>query len=108
MLLSFVTLITATVLSVRRPIWDRVVLLASAVPIALISNILRITLTAWCYRWFGKETGERFAHAAAGWAMMPVALGLVYLELRLLSWLFVDVEQVNAPVYGMVRGKPCP
>jgi exosortase len=93
MLLSFVTLITATVLLIRRPIWERVVLLVSALPIALISNILRITVTAWCYLRFGRETGERFAHDAAGWAMMPIALGLVYLELQVLSWLFVDVEQ---------------
>jgi exosortase len=93
MLLSFVTLITATVLLIRRPIWERVVLLVSALPIALISNILRITVTAWCYHRFGRETGERFAHDAAGWAMMPIALGLVYLELQVLSWLFVDVEQ---------------
>jgi exosortase len=104
MLLSFVTLITATVLLIRRPLWERVVLLISAIPIALISNILRITVTAWCYYRFGRETGERFAHDAAGWAMMPVALCLVYLELRVLSWLCVDVEQVNAPVYRMVRG----
>ena len=95
MLLSFVTLITATVLLIRRPIWERVVLLASALPIALVSNILRITVTAWCYHRFGRETGERLAHDAAGWAMMPIALGLVYLELQVLSWLFVDVEQVK-------------
>jgi len=92
------------VLLVRRPIWERVVLLASAIPIALISNMLRITVTAWCYYRFGRETGERLAHDAAGWAMMPVALCLVYLELRVLSWLFVDVEQVNAPVYRTLRG----
>jgi exosortase len=102
MLLSFVTLVTATVLLVRRPLWERVVLLASAIPIALLSNILRITVTAWCYHRFGRETGERLAHDAAGWAMMPVALGLVYLELRVLAWLFVDVEEVEAPVYRLV------
>jgi exosortase len=90
MLLSFVTLITATVLLIRRPIWERIVLLASALPIALVSNILRIAVTAWCYQRFGRETGERLAHDLAGWAMMPVALGLVYLELQVLSWLFEE------------------
>jgi exosortase len=103
MLLSFITLIMATVLLVRRPLWERVVLLASAVPIALVSNILRITATAWCYHRFGRETGERFTHDAAGWAMMPLALCLVYLELHVLSWLFVDVEEVRAPVYRLVQ-----
>ena len=104
MLLSFVTLITATVLLVRRPIWERVVLLASAIPIALISNILRIAVTAWCYHRFGRATGDKLAHDAAGWAMMPLALALVYLELRVLSWLFVEVEEVEAPVDRLAQG----
>jgi exosortase len=97
MLLSFVTLIAATVLLVRRPIWERGVLLASAIPIALISNILRIAATVCCYRRFGHAAGEWFAHDAAGWAMMPVALALIALELWVLRWLFVDVEEVKAP-----------
>jgi exosortase len=96
MLLSFVTLVTATVILVRRPVYERVVLLLSAIPIALVSNILRITVTAMCYHWLGEETGERFAHDPAGWAMMFVALGLVWLELRALSWLFVEVEEIDA------------
>jgi exosortase len=103
MLLSFITLITAIVSLVHRPPWERVVLLASTIPIALISNILRITVTAWCYHRFGQETGERLAHDAAGWVMMPFALSLVYLEMRVTKWLFKDVEEVQAPVYRMVR-----
>ena len=46
MLLSFVTLVVATVLLVPRPWPERVVLLLSTVPIAVLSNILRITITA--------------------------------------------------------------
>ena len=79
-------------LLVRRPTWERLVLLASAVPIALVSNILRIAATAWCYYHFGREFGERVAHDVAGIAMMVVALVLVFAELRLLSWLFVETE----------------
>jgi exosortase len=96
MLLSFVTLITATVILVRRPALERVVLLASAVPIALVSNVLRITATALCYYYLGPKAGEKIAHDLAGWAMMPIALVLVWLELRLLSWLFVEVEEFDA------------
>lgn len=104
MLLTFVTLITATAILVRRPLWERLVLLASAIPIALVSNILRIAATALCYYWLGRESGERIAHDLAGWAMMPVALALVWLELRLWSWLFVEVEAIDA-VSFLKRGK---
>jgi exosortase/archaeosortase family protein len=96
MLLSFVTLIAAVVILVPRPALERVILMCSAVPIALVSNILRIAATALCYHHLGQEAGERVAHDLAGWAMMPVALVLVWLELLVLSWLFVDVEEYDA------------
>lgn len=95
MLLSFVTLIAATVILVRRPVWERVLLLLSAVPIALVSNVLRIVATALAYHLLGPEAGEKMMHDLAGYAMMPIALALVFLELRVLSWLFVDVEDAG-------------
>jgi len=95
MLLSFVTLITATVILVRRPWFERALLLASAVPIAVACNVVRITATALCSYYFHGVGGE-IAHEWAGYAMMPMALGMVWLELRLWSWLFVEVEMIDA------------
>ncbi len=97
MLLSFVTLITAMVILVRRPIWERIVLLLSTVPIAIISNILRITATAWCFQYFGHELSEKYAHDWAGYLMMPVALGLVLLEMKAMSWLILEVDAPTEP-----------
>src|SRR4029079_16068870 len=78
MLLSFVTLITATVILLRsRPAWERAVLLLSTVPIALLSNILRITIIGLCYRGLGAEWGHKLGHDYGGYLMMPIALLLV-------------------------------
>lgn len=104
MLLSFVTLIAAMVILVRRPLWERIVLLLSTVPIAIISNILRIAGTAWCYQQFGHELGEKYAHDWAGYAMMPIALGLVLIELQIMSWLVVEVEATPTPGFGVRPG----
>jgi exosortase len=93
MLMCLAATVAAMTLLVAMPPWKRVVLLASIIPVALISNILRITATAWCYHLFGSAVGGHFAHDAAGWLMMPVALVLVGLELSLLSWLVVRVEE---------------
>ena len=104
MLMSFVTLITAMVIlmSRDRPLWERIVLLASMVPIALVANVLRITVTAVLYHASGPQaappwplsylfpTIEQMIHDTAGWAMMPIALALVFLELKVLSWLIVE------------------
>jgi exosortase len=96
MLLSFITLVTAVVLLVQRPLVERVLLLASAIPIALVSNIVRITVTALCAYWFGSEAVSEAVHEYAGYAMMPLALFLVWLELAVYSWLFVEVQEVDA------------
>ena len=95
MLLSFVALITAVAMLVRKPIWERLLLLSTAIPIALISNILRIAVTAMCYHWIDAKTGDKLAHDLAGWIMMPLGLALVWLELRLWAWLVVPAEPEN-------------
>lgn len=95
MLLSFLTLVTATAILVRRPLLDRAVLLASAIPIALASNVLRISITAWCFHRFGTDElallgAARLPHDWAGYLMMPIAGVMVWLELRALDWLVVE------------------
>jgi exosortase len=99
MLLSFITLITAAAILIQRPIWDRVILLATAIPIALVANIVRITITGLCFSFFGTDEilvpilGKRLPHDWAGYLMMPMALVLIWLELKVLSWVVVDEEE---------------
>ena len=107
--LSIVLTLTATVtaLILLLPIrpWKQIVLLASALPIALASNVARIVATAWCYHWYGGTVGEKFAHDLAGWLMMPVALLAVSLELLLLNWLVIEEETFEEPT---LLGRPIP
>jgi exosortase len=107
MLMCLAATVTAMTLLVAMAPWKRVVLLVSIIPVALISNILRITATAWCYHLFGSAVGGHFAHDAAGWLMMPMALVLVGSELALMSWLFVQGEElpVNRPDLLLRRRK---
>lgn len=95
MLVSFVALNALVVLVSRRPLWERFLIMASAIPIALVSNIIRITATGWSYYLWGREFGDKVAHDAAGFAMLGIALVLLQLELWLLSWLFYEVEEIR-------------
>lgn len=97
MLTSLAATICAMVLLFRIGLRERLVLLASIVPIALLCNVARIAVTAWCYQYFGSETGRAFAHDAAGWFMMPLAMILVGLELAWLGWLFEERPAAQAP-----------
>jgi exosortase len=111
MFMMLAATISAMVLLVPLVPWRRVVLLASIIPVALISNVLRITATGWCYYLFGPGRGAHFAHDWAGYLMMPMALVLVGLEMLLLSWFFVEVEEEEDTSRGLgpllaVRTKP--
>ena len=72
-----------------------------AVPIALLVNIIRITVTGILYR-FSPELADAVFHDLAGWIMMPLAMGFLFLELQLLSNLFIeDSDVVPMPIGGM-------
>jgi exosortase len=107
MLLSFLTLITAAAILIDRPLWEKIILLASAIPIALVSNILRISITALCVHFFGTDElrlglGIQLPHDWAGFLMPMIGLGVVWLELQVLSWLMVETEgePEQATVFG--------
>lgn len=92
MLLTFVILVILTVLTVarQRPFPERAVLLLSAIPIALVSNMIRIIATAWAYHIYGHAFGEKIAHTTAGFAMMPLGLFLIWIEITAFQWLIVE------------------
>jgi len=88
MLMTFFALSTAVaVLIPRRPL-DKWLIVASAVPIALVANIARVTATGAAHCTWGAGAGQ-FLHDWAGWLMMPLALGLLWLELKYLDRLVV-------------------
>jgi exosortase len=90
MLMTMTATITATIILVNLATWKRIVLLVSTIPIALLSNMIRIVTTGWCYYKFEGPRATAWAHDVSGWLMMPLALLLVGLELQLLSWLTTD------------------
>lgn len=110
MLMSLAATVVAAVSLIPMTILKRLFLLGSIIPIALVSNILRISATAWCYHQYGAEIGSKYAHDWAGYLMMPTAMGLVLLELWLMSWLIIEARVKTAPAsFGTVYapfGKP--
>lgn len=97
MLVVFVALSTAVVLVSPRHWIDRGLILVSAIPIALISNIIRVTTTGVMYDLGHSELASHFFHDVAGYLMMPMGLGLLWIELAVLSRLFVDVAAPAPP-----------
>lgn len=109
MLTIFCAMTIALVLLIERPWWDKLILLLSAVPIALATNVIRITATALLYKAVEgtsmQEAMHGYIHDYAGYAMIFVAGGIMWLEYKILTWLFVeegDEGMQAAGIYGTI------
>lgn len=92
MLFTFFALSTAFAIVCERPWLDKLVIFLSAIPIGVFANGLRITVTAVLHRTVASEQANVVFHDLAGWLMMPLALGMLWLELHLLAHLFLPVQ----------------
>jgi exosortase len=104
MMLMFACMSTAVAILVVRPWVDRLLILAAAIPIAVVCNVLRIVMTGiifvvvggdvvlcdfHLFGWHVTTTIKEFSHDFAGWLMMPVALAFLWVELKIIDWVLV-------------------
>jgi exosortase len=92
LLLAFFALGVAMAYLHYRPWWQRVVLLLSTLPIAILCNIVRVTITGLIYVLGDPEYAQGFYHDMLGLAMLPLAFGLYGLLAWFMSSLFVEEE----------------
>jgi exosortase len=98
MLTAFLIIAALVVLLVNRSWWEKLIVLASSLPIALFCNTLRLTVTAIFFTLFKNDYIEKVSHAFGGYAMMPLALALVVGEFWLLRRLFTPQTEVTPAV----------
>jgi exosortase len=109
MLLSFFALATAMAIVIKRPLLDRVVILLSAAPIAVAANVLRIVVTGAAHELISPQVANAFFHDWAGYLMPLPALGMMWLELWLLSRILVPAAAPAAvPPVGLPGVAPPP
>ena len=116
MLLVFVALAAAVTMLIRRPLWEKGLILLSAIPIAVVANVGRIATTGLLFQLGKSREAQLVFHDLAGWLMMPLGLVMIGIELKVLAHLLVVPEAskplpitlarpVSAPV-NRVHGKP--
>jgi exosortase len=91
MMTSFFALSVAISILVNRPLWQKALIAASAIPIAIGCNILRIAVTGIFHETVGHEIADRIFHDLAGWLMMPAALIVLWVGLRVLDRVFIPL-----------------
>lgn len=88
----FLAMAVAMIMIMERPLWQNAIIIMSSVPIALITNMIRIVVTGLMFKILGpdSEFARTFFHDLAGWFMMPIALGFLYAEMVLLDHLVIE------------------
>jgi len=92
MITAFIVICGLVVLLVKRAWWEKLIVLASSLPIALLCNTVRLAITAIFFTILEGEYWEKIFHDFGGYAMMPLALAAVVVELRLLMKLTIPPE----------------
>jgi exosortase len=93
MITAFFVIAGLVALIARRPAWEKVMVFLSSLPIALVCNTIRLTVTAIAFTIIKGEASEQIFHDFGGYAMMPLALGIIVFELWIFRLLTVEPEE---------------
>lgn len=111
MLMTFFAFSVAAVFLIDRHWIVKGLVLGSAVPIALLTNVLRIVATGLAHVWLHDSANKAsvldFIHDFNGWMMMPIGLTFLLLELWLFKHLLIDKSQrpIGQTVAAPARSK---
>lgn len=86
MVISFGAVCTAIAMLSRYGLVGKCVIVASAIPIAIVSNVFRITLIAWAHGIH--RTPPRQLHDAGGILIVPLTIALVFFGIHLFEMCF--------------------
>jgi exosortase len=105
MITAFFVIGALIALIVNRSWVEKLIIVASCLPIALMCNTVRLTITAIAFTFLDGEQWEQIFHDFGGYAMMPLALAMVVGELWLITRLTTPPEQQQAESIVFVRQK---
>ena len=83
-LMSLLALAAAYAFMLQTSTLKRIILILSAVPIAIITNAMRVIVTGILAQWWGAQAAEGFFHEFAGLAVFALAMVLLVAEGALL------------------------
>lgn len=89
-LMTFLSLAAAMAFLSARPLWQKLVITFSAIPIAIFCNVLRVAGQGLLDHYVDTRLSESFAHAFVGLVMLTPAFFLILLVGWILDHIFVD------------------
>jgi exosortase len=95
LLMAFLALGVAMAYLHYRPAWQRIVLLMMTIPIAILCNIVRVTVTGFIYVLIDPKYAQGIYHDFLGFGMLPLAFVFYGFLAWFLSSLFVEEDIVQ-------------
>jgi exosortase len=116
MMMMFFAMCIGAAFLVRKPLWEKLLIVAAAVPIAVLGNVTRIVVTAIFYKialqwpsFMDPEKTMHFVHEWAGYLIeMPAGLVLLWILLSLLSKLLISPLPERPLVLGGLMEERAP
>jgi exosortase D (VPLPA-CTERM-specific) len=85
-------------------VWKKILIVASTIPISIVTNSLRIASVGILYQFMGSAAAEGFFHDFSGWFIFMISLGILLLEMAVLKRIVPEGggrEQVAATYSGI-------
>lgn len=101
MMMLFFAVCCGAAMALKRPMLDRILIALSAPPIALLANVLRITVTGLLHETASREVADWVFHDLAGFFMMPAAVVVLWTEAWLISRLLLPPAPAGPVALGM-------
>lgn len=73
----------------------RWLIVAFALPIAVVTNIIRVTTTGILANYYGQKIAEGFLHTSFGWIVFVIAFVLLFLLSQFLDWILPETNSIE-------------
>lgn len=89
-LMTFITVAGAVAFLSSRPLWQKIIIVLFAIPIAIFCNVMRVTGQGLLDHYVSPQLSESFAHQFVGLVMLIPAIFMILLVGWVLDRLFID------------------
>lgn len=99
-LMTFITIGAAMAFLSSRPLWQKLLMTVSAIPIAIFCNVMRVSGQGLLDHYWSREWSQGFAHQFAGMVMLIPAFFLLLMIGWLLDKIFVEETRMSNMIEG--------
>jgi exosortase len=102
-LMTFISVAGAIAFLSSRPLWQKIVISLSAIPIAIFCNVMRVAGQGLLDHYVSQQLSESFAHQFVGMVMLVPAFFLILLVGWVLDQIFIEEVEASPATVAAAR-----